>query len=112
MFEDMVKDGYNPVGGDAFTTSASFIYYCFNFEILEHDRRYKAGRISEFDLFNYWVQGLPSAFDASFMLGRAVDDLGEILEETETEKNRYTQEQAEKLLTVLIFREIKKRAIL
>jgi exopolyphosphatase/guanosine-5'-triphosphate,3'-diphosphate pyrophosphatase len=37
-----------------------------------------------------------------------VDDLGEILEETESEKKRYTEREAESFLTRLIYNEIKK----
>lgn len=35
-------------------------------------------------------------------------DLGAILEETEQEKTRYTEQQAEQLLTSLIYRELQK----
>ena len=38
----------------------------------------------------------------------AVDDLGEILEETDEEKAKYNERQAEDLLTWLIYRELLK----
>ena len=38
----------------------------------------------------------------------AIDILGEILEETEDEQNKYSMEQAEHLLMALIFRELRK----
>lgn len=40
----------------------------------------------------------------------AVDDLGAILEETEEEKARFTEQEAEQLLTDLIYRELTKGA--
>lgn len=36
----------------------------------------------------------------------AVDDLGEILEETDEEKAKYSEQQAEELLSRLIYREM------
>ena len=60
-------------------------------------------------IFADWCAGLPSILNTCYYYNRsAVDDLGEILEETEEEKEKYTQTEAEKLLTALIYREIKK----
>ena len=57
------------------------------------------------DVFEEWASGLPSIIDTCYYYNRsAIDDLGEILEQTEQERNRYTQSQAEKTLTRLIFR--------
>ena len=59
--------------------------------------------------FADWCAGLPSVLDTLYFYNRsAVDDLGAILEETEQEKNRYTEQQAEQLLTSLIYRELQK----
>lgn len=59
--------------------------------------------------FADWCAGLPSVLDTCYFYNRsAVDDLGVILEETEQEKARYTEQQAEQLLTSLIYRELKK----
>lgn len=56
-----------------------------------------------------WLQGLPSAFDSLYYYNRsAIDDLGNILEETEAERNKYTEAEAERMLSCLIFREIYK----
>lgn len=63
------------------------------------------------DAFIDWSKGLPSIFDTSYHCGAcAVDLLGDMLEETEEERNRYTEEQAEDMLDRLIFREISKVA--
>lgn len=57
--------------------------------------------------FADWAAGLPSVLDTCYYYNRsAVDDLGAILEETDREKARYTEQQAEALLTDLIYREL------
>ena len=59
------------------------------------------------EMFINWCQGLPSLLDTSaYYLHSAIKILGDILEETEEERNRYTEEEAEKLLSYLIYREV------
>ena len=61
------------------------------------------------ECFIAWLSGLPSIFDSCYYYNRsAKDDIGAILEETENEKNRYTEEQAADLLSRVIYREIVK----
>lgn len=61
------------------------------------------------DYFAEWAAGLPGILDTCYYYNRsAVDDLAAILEETETEKARYTEEKAENYLTYLIYSEIVK----
>lgn len=68
-------------------------------------------RNNELAAFADWCADLPSVLDTCYYYNRsAVDDLGAILEETDEEKARYTEEQAEKTLTMLIYRELKKGA--
>lgn len=60
-----------------------------------------------YNSFRYWMQGLPSIIDACYYYNRsAVKDLGDILEESEEERNKYTEEQAEERLTQLIYKEL------
>lgn len=64
-------------------------------------------RMTEQERFIDWAAGLPSILDTCYYYNRsAVDDLGEILEETPAEKARYSEAQAESLLTSLIYREL------
>lgn len=64
-------------------------------------------RMTESERFTDWAQGLPGVLDTCYYYNRsAVDDLGAILEETDSEKARYTEQQAESLLTNLIYREL------
>ena len=65
------------------------------------------GRQGKYYFFKEWASGLPSALDTTYYYNiSAVDLLGDILEETEEERNRYTEMQAEEMLTKLLFREI------
>lgn len=106
-----IVDHFEPCGYDfmgeesCFKDVAQYIYKCFIDEKVKHDKR----RMSELDLFFDWCQGLPSILDTCYYYNRsAVDDLAVILEETEAEKSKYTETQAEQLLTHLIYRELKK----
>ena len=59
-----------------------------------------------------WMQGLPTAFPVAddIFLHSAVDFLGDLLDETEEEKQRFTEEQAEKSSVYLLYRELEKNA--
>lgn len=64
-------------------------------------------RMTEQQRFEEWAAGLPSILDTCYYYNRsAVDDLGTILEETDSKKARYTEQQAETTLTYLIYREL------
>ena len=64
-------------------------------------------RMTEGERFTEWAAGLPSILDTCYYYNRsAVEDLGAILEETAEEKARYSEAQAETLLTSLIYREL------
>lgn len=99
-----MKTEYNDICKD--------IMNMFYIEKLQFDNRYKAGRISKADLFMDWMQGLPSTFPVSndIFLSSAVDFLGDLLDETETEKEKFTDEQAEKRTVYLLYRELEKHA--
>ena len=76
--------------------------------IMARFKREKLGeRGNRAELFADWCAGLPSVLDTCYYYNRsAVDDLGAILEETDAEKARYTEQQAEKMLTRLIYEEL------
>lgn len=90
-------------GFDLSTDNGLFnaIWHCCETE--KFYRHYK----SHSEQFEDWAQGLPSAlsFDDVF-LRPVVPVLARILEETEAEASRYSEDQAEKLIVSLIFREI------
>lgn len=69
----------------------------------------RRNRLNVFDLFAEWASGL--ALGGLFLYYynvSAVQVLGDILEETEEERSKYSEEQAENLLTLLIYREVSK----
>lgn len=72
------------------------------------EKFYSNSHMGEARDFVDWCQGLPSVLDTCYYYNRsAVDDLAAILEETDSEKNRYTEQQAEARLTAMIYRELK-----
>ena len=91
---------------ETFSEIAKFIYKCFI-----EEKRYNDGykHYTEQQVFFDWCSGLPSVIDTCYFYNRsAIDDLAVILEETDAEKEKYSESDAEKLLTNLIYREIKK----
>lgn len=69
----------------------------------------RRNRLNVSDLFAEWASGL--ALGGLFLYYynvSAVQVLGDILEETEEERSKYSEEQAERLLTLLIYREVSK----
>lgn len=88
---------------ETFEEVATVIYNTFADEYLyEYNRRR-----NEQEVFVEWCAGLPSIIDTCYYYNRsAVADLGDILEETEEERKRYTEAQAEETLSRLIYREI------
>lgn len=90
---------------DMFSVYAYAIYAIMHEQVVTNDKR--GYTLQEY--FIYWCQGLPSVLNADYYLNRsAVQDLGDILEQTEAERNKYTESEAEEKLTYLIWREIYK----
>lgn len=88
-----------------FHSVSEFIMHCFYTEACKFNKR----PIPYQEMFIDWLQGLPSVIDSCYYYNRsAVNDVGLILEETEAEKAKYTEAEAERLLSCLIFREIYK----
>jgi len=74
----------------------------------EYRNPWECAHHAEVASFESWAAGLPSIIDTCYYYNRsAVDDLGAILEETEAEKERFSESDAESLLSRLIYREIK-----
>lgn len=62
---------------------------------------------SMYDYFVDWCQGLPSILDTCYYYNvSAADLLGGWLEQTEETKSKYTERQAEAIITSLIYREL------
>lgn len=99
-----MKTEYNDICKD--------ILKSFEREKLNNDLAYKAGRVSKRDLFIEWMSGLPSSFPVScdIFLGYATEWLGNILDETETEKQKYSDSKAERTACLILYRELNKHA--
>ena len=110
IIERFTPEGYTDNPPQEFEQIAAFILDCFRSEkwhLNEDFRYYKTEQAA----FADWCAGLPSVLDTYYYYNRsAVDDLGAVLEETDEEKARYTEEQAESTLTLLIYRELTKGA--
>jgi hypothetical protein len=98
--------GYTDTPPESWPGIAAYILETFRAEKYSaNERRYY--HWIESDAFLDWAAGLPSILDTCYYYNRsAVDDLGAILEESEIEKARYSESDAEKLLTMLIYREL------
>lgn len=83
-----------------------YICDCFTREAVYENNMRRCGW-SLYTVFRDWAGGLPLGQLFVYLLRRsAVDDLGAILQETDAEKAKYTEEQAEEMLTRLIFRAV------
>lgn len=61
------------------------------------------------NLFIEYLQGLPSIIDTDYYYKYSVNNLlGDLLEQTEKERAKYTESQSEYLFSYLIFRQITK----
>lgn len=104
-------ENYTETPPETFPEIAAFIMNCFHSGKyhLPEDKQFYHG--SEITAFLDWCAGLPSVLDTCYYYNRsAVDDLGAVLEETGTEKAKYTESAAQELLTKLIYRELTKEA--
>ena len=83
----------------------AFVYTIFLEEKRGEFNRYR--NVNIYNIFRDWAAGLALGNLFCYYYNRsAVDDLAGILEETPEEKERYTESDAEEMLTRLIFREV------
>ena len=93
---------------DMFSVYAHALYYIMYDQVVKLDNR----GLTMYEYFIYWCEGLPGVLDTDYYLSRsAVQDLGDILEQTEAERNKYTESEAEEKLTYLMWREIHKEVV-
>lgn len=75
----------------------SFYFQAFRSEYERNQNRQEA--------FKNWLSGLPHGL-GDFFLCQAVEDLGNILSQTEAERNKYTEDKACDTLAYLIYKEV------
>lgn len=105
IMDNFTPENYTDNPPKDFPEAAAFILGVFRAE--KQDLRYYHN--NEFAAFRDWCAGLPCVLDTCYYYKRsAVDDLGAILEETAEEKARFTEAEAERRLTWLLYRELEK----
>ena len=86
---------------------SAFILDCFRSEKYHLPEVFRYYHGNERAAFADWCAGLPSVIDTCYFYNRsAVADLGEILEQTAEQREKYAESDAEQLLTYLIYREL------
>jgi hypothetical protein len=97
--------GYTDTPPEEWQQIAPFIIDTFRSEKYSCKEAYRYYGNCELAAFIDWCAGLPSVLDTCYFYNRsAVNDLGDILEETQTEKNKHSEPDAEQCLTRLIYR--------
>lgn len=97
--------GYTETPPESWPEIAAFIIDTFRSEKYSSKEDYRYYNNNELAAFIDWAQGLPSVLDTCYFYNRsAVDDLGAILKESETEKSKHNETDAEQCLTRLIYR--------
>ena len=111
IVERFTPEGYTDDPPQEWQAIAAFILDTFRNEVYNLPEDFRYYRYNEFAAFADWCAGLPGVLDTYYYCNRsAVDDLGAVLEESEEEKARYTEAQAESTLTLLIYRELTRGA--
>lgn len=107
ILDNFTPEDYTDNPPEEFAEVAAFIYEAFKNEKYSIPQDFQYYKHNEYAAFADWAAGLPGVLDTCYFYSRsAVDDLAKILEDTEAERQRYTETQAENLLTYLIYREI------
>ena len=107
IIDNFTPESYTETPPTEWREIARFILETFRTEkysILQDFKYYKG---NEYLAFADWCAGLPSLLDTCYYYNRsAVKDLGEILEQNATERARFSENQAEQTLTILIYNEL------
>lgn len=109
IMDNFTPEGYTDNPPEDFPGAAAFILDAFRTEKFHLPQDMCYYHNNEFAAFADWCAGLPSVLDTCYYYNRsAVEDLGAILEETAEEKARFSEAEAERKLTWLLYRELKK----
>jgi hypothetical protein len=107
VMDGFTGDNYQIEKPATFDEAAKIIWNCFQTEKVKGDTRGLCIQA----LWEEWCSGLPSILDCCYWYNRsAVNDLGNILEQSKEEREKYSEDKAEKVLTRLLYREIEKGA--
>jgi hypothetical protein len=107
IIDGFTPENYTDEEITGFNNISKYILKTFRNEKYSTKEDFNYYHNNELTAFFDWCQGLPSLIDTCYYYNRsAVTDVAKILEQTETEAARYTEEQAEQLLTNLIYKEL------
>lgn len=86
------------------------IYNIYKAEKFYNENYIRHNQITDYQNFKDWAQGLALGGLFTYYYNvSAIKLLGDMLEQTETERNKYEESEAEETLTRLIYREITNR---
>lgn len=108
---DYLEERYPERTFNTFEDAARAIWEAFEAEKPYTDQNAARRGMSRQDVFESWASGL--ALGSLFLYYynvSAVDLLGDMLQETPEERNKYSEQDAERLLTYLIYSEVTKAA--
>ena len=84
--------------------------FCYIIEVIKKEYGHEIKRnynFLTFNVFKNYCCGLPSVLKCEYYYNiSAVQLVGDILEQTEEERNKYTESQAEELMTKLLYKEL------
>ena len=107
IIEQFDASNYTETPPQTWPEIARFILITFEKEKYYSIEYMRAARMTYQDVFVDWCAGLPSVLHTSYYyLYSAVDVLGGLLEQTETEKSKYSEAAAETMLSKLIYSEL------
>lgn len=109
IIDNFTPESYTNESITGFKNIATFILNTFRSEKYGCKEDYRYYGNCELDAFVDWCAGLPSLLDTCYYYNRsAVVDVAKILEQDESESGKYSESESEKLLTTLIYRELKR----
>jgi hypothetical protein len=109
IMDNFSPESYTDENITGFENIAAFILNTFRSEKYSCKEDYRYYGNCELDAFIDWCAGLPSLLDTCYYYNRsAVADVAKILEQSESENEKYSESESERLLTMLIYRELKR----
>lgn len=107
--ENFTPESYTDENIQGFENISTFILKTFRSEKYSCKEDFKYYHNIEELAFIDWCSGLTSLLDTCYYYNRSARaDVARILEQTESESNKYTESESERLLTMLIYRELKR----
>lgn len=111
IMKNFTPENYTDTPPEEWHEIAQFILETFRKEKYNCSKDFRYYKSNEGAAFADWCAGLPAVLDTCYYYNRsAAEDLGDILEETHEERQKYTEQDAERVLTYLIYNELTRGA--